>query len=119
MSVGKTGELIAQKFLIEKLKYRLIKSNFRLKFGEIDLLCFDLEAKSYAVCEVRTRTTSSKSFYLTIDTVFPKKKLARLNGLASFIELKYGLPCRIDLMFVLFVDSSYKVKYYKDVMTLM
>ncbi len=53
---GAAGEIIASSFL-KKLGYRILRSNFRTPFGEIDIV-----AKHKGVIvfvEVRSRTTSS------------------------------------------------------------
>ena len=52
---GLAGEIKARKFL-KKKKYKLIETNYRTQFGEIDIIALD---KNYLVfVEVKTRTTT-------------------------------------------------------------
>lgn len=55
-AVGNSGENTAVKFL-KKNKYKIIETNYKLKVGEIDIIC---ENKEYIVfVEVKTRRSDS------------------------------------------------------------
>ena len=53
--IGKTGEEIAKKYLLEN-NYKIVAKNFRCKFGEIDIIAYDKEELVFI--EVKTRTSN-------------------------------------------------------------
>ena len=61
---GDVGELIAEKFLINK-GYIIIDKNFYTKFGEIDIICFKLKnnVKELFFVEVKTRSKFENNNY--------------------------------------------------------
>jgi putative endonuclease len=52
--LGRAGELIAKDFLTDK-GYEFIRSNYRYKRSEIDLICIDKANKILLFVEVKTR----------------------------------------------------------------
>lgn len=61
---GDVGELIAEKFLINK-GYIIIDKDFYTKFGEIDIICFKLKnnVKELFFVEVKTRSKFENNNY--------------------------------------------------------
>ena len=53
--LGKIGEELAAKYLTQN-KYKIIQRNFRCKFGEIDIIAYDLKNKELVFFEVKTRS---------------------------------------------------------------
>lgn len=53
---GKSGEIIAQKYLQKQKKFKILEKNYKSKIGEIDMIAID---QNYLVfVEVKTRTTT-------------------------------------------------------------
>ena len=55
IDIGKRGETLAISFL-KKNGYRIIESNFRCRYGEIDIVAQD--GKTVAFIEVKTKTSN-------------------------------------------------------------
>lgn len=55
IDIGKRGETLAISFL-KKNGYRIIESNFRCRYGEIDIIA--QEGKTVAFIEVKTKTNN-------------------------------------------------------------
>ena len=55
IDIGKRGETLAISFL-KKNGYRIIESNFRCRYGEIDIIAQD--GKTVAFIEVKTKTSN-------------------------------------------------------------
>ncbi len=93
--LGKHGEDLALEFL-QKKGYKLIKRNFRLKFGEIDLLMQD--KNTFVICEVKTKT--SNDFGTPQDEIdfFKRKKLLQLAK--ALWQIYPGHSIRIDVVAV-------------------
>lgn len=93
--VGKAGEEAARSYLTGK-GYRVIETNFRCPYGEMDLITFDGNVLVFV--EVRTRT--SDSFGIPAESI-TTEKLSRLKKTASFyMKTRYRqeVACRFDLI---------------------
>ncbi len=74
---GKKGEELAAKFLC-KNGYTILERNFRLKLGEIDLVC----KKSNTIVFVEVKTRKNLKFGFPEESVDLRKR-AKLNQVAS------------------------------------
>ena len=96
INIGKTGENIAETFLINK-GYNIIDKNFHFgKTGEIDLIAIDNE--TFVFVEVKTRT--NHKFGDPILSISEKKKRS-IRFAANGYMLKKNIidkQCRIDII---------------------
>lgn len=97
--VGKLGEELAEKFLLEK-GYQMMEKNYLKRVGEIDLIAFDPKKQEWVFIEVKTRR--SKTFghpeeAITKNKVEKMEKTA-LNWLGE--NKKIDQAWRIDVVSV-------------------
>ncbi len=94
-AVGQTGEQLARDFLTNK-GLKVVETNFRMRLGEIDIICRD--GPTVVFVEVKTRT--SDSFGLPCEAVGPQKQ-RRLRRLAQAYLAGHRLessPVRFDVL---------------------
>ena len=113
-TTGLTGENIASNFLLKK-GFSILDKNFKLKFGEIDLVA--KKGNTIHIVEVKTKTSSYKGApYQQVDY----KKLKKLIAL-SFIYTKYkklkDLNLSIDIVSIVLNNntSEYDIKFYENI----
>ena len=88
---GDIGENIAQRYLINK-GYKIIKTNFYTKFGEIDIICskknnFDVFELFFV--EVKTRSSFEANNYP--ENAVTYEKMIRMERAAEIYLKKYKL----------------------------
>jgi putative endonuclease len=107
MKPGAQAEQLAAQFL-QRHGLKLVESNFRCRFGEIDLILRDGESLVFA--EVRQR--SSKDFGGAATSIDKHKQqrliLAAQQYLASLPRLP---PCRFDAVLL---DGSGNIEWLKN-----
>lgn len=81
LETGSSGEKIAVDFLLKK-GYRILETNFRTRFGEIDVIALDKDLVVYV--EVKTR--SSRQFGLPEEAVGHRKLQHLLKAAAYFLQ---------------------------------
>ena len=107
ISLGKHGELIARNYL-SSLGYNFKASNFRTKYGEIDLI-FTFEGIVIFV-EVKTRRDNRlQEIEETINKTKIKKILKSAEIYISQSDIKFR-EMRVDAVFVKCSGSSQKEK---------
>ena len=74
-NLGSHGENLAAEFL-KRRGYRILQRNFRLKFGEIDIVA--QEGDTICFVEVRTKTTEEMGTPFESITSFKQRKLSKL-----------------------------------------
>ncbi len=87
-TLGKEGELLAQKFLVKK-GLQLVEKNFHAQGGEIDLIMYDKKYKEYVFVEVKTRT--SDSFGDVRSSITPNKLKKIMKAAEHFFFQKFHL----------------------------
>lgn len=95
--VGRAGEAAARRYL-QGRGYRVVESNYRCLYGEIDMIAF--LGNILVFVEVRTRTGSS---FGTPAESITAEKLNHLKKAALFyMKSRYGqeVACRFDLIAV-------------------
>ncbi len=110
LETGFSGEKVAADFL-KKQGYKILKTNFRSKFGEIDIIAQDKDTVVYI--EVKTR--SSNQFGLPEEAV-GFRKLEHLQKTAAFFRsLNPNLPEgeRVDVVAI--ETSNGRVAQIKNV----
>ena len=109
--LGADGESLACAEL-EKLGYRIVERNYRIRSGEIDIVAND--ADTIVFVEVKTKTDGS--FGDPVDEVTPQKQrqIISMGEWYSTYCLPPDTPCRFD---VVAVDASVmpaKITVYQD-----
>ena len=92
-SIGEIGEEYATKFL-KKKKYKILKRNYRKRYGEIDIIA---ENKNYIVfVEVKTRHTDSVTS--AADAVNRQKQLKIIKTASLYLAKNETEKfCRFDV----------------------
>lgn len=103
VQVGNYGEEIACKYL-QKLGYRILERNYRIRGGEIDIVAKDKDTLVFV--EVKTRW--SHEFGLPVESMTPWKIKALLKPAGFYVQkIKWGdKEYRLDFVSVDFANSS-------------
>lgn len=111
--LGSFGEKIAKKYL-EYLNYKIIKTNFVCKQGEIDIIA--LEGEEVIFVEVKTRI--NRNYGYAIDAVdYPKQN--HIKRVAKYFVYKYHLEkycIRFDIIEIYMKEKKYLLNHVKNVM---
>lgn len=110
---GSLGEDLACQHL-RKLGYKILQRNFRIRGGEIDLICQD---KDYLVF-VEVKARYSHEYGLPSESITPWKIKALLKTALFYIQrIKWGdRGYRIDFVSVDFADSGKpEIELIKDI----
>jgi putative endonuclease len=102
--IGNSGEDLACAFL-KKQGYQILKRNFTIRGGEIDIIAKDGEILVFV--EVKARY--SKEFGLAREAITPwKLKALQKSALFYIIQTKWGdKPYRFDLVAIDFDEKRY------------
>lgn len=114
---GKLGEDIARKFLLSK-NYTIITSNFKTKFGEIDLVA----SKNHILIFVEVKLKIGEDFGRPEEMINKRKLLQVQNTAVSFLQ-KYPLDktnCdsyRIDAVCVVLAANKEieRIDHYENI----
>ena len=91
---GNRGEAVVAGYLRKK-GYRLLESQFRCRFGEIDLIARSPEG---VLCFVEVKTRSSKEFSNAMEAVTAQKqKKLRTTAQIYLAHTGVDCPCRFDV----------------------
>ncbi|MDA8165282.1 MAG: YraN family protein [Desulfobacteraceae bacterium] len=102
MPVGRQGEELARRHL-ERHGYRIIACNYRVRFGEIDLIAE--EGETLVFIEVKTRTGPTHGHPLEAVTPAKQRQLARVA--LEYLSRERGeRPVRFDVVAVLLNTSG-------------
>lgn len=109
--IGKQGEEMAVDYLMN-LGYKIKQRNFRSRFGEIDIIAYDVNNKNTVFIEVRTKTTPD---FGTAEESITKTKKTRLLKTAFFYLANYPTESfRFDLIAInLFLKKP--INHYKNI----
>ena len=109
-ALGAKTETWASQYL-ESKKFRILKRNFRTKFGEIDILAGD--GAALVIVEVKAKTSDSQG--LAIEMITPRKK-EKLILLAHELMMKYQTQnIRIDVVTVDSAEDQPIIKHHKGI----
>lgn len=111
---GSLGEELACQYL-KKLGYKILERNFRIRGGEIDIICMD---KDYLVF-VEVKTRYSHDYGLPVESITPWK-IKSLLKTAQFYLLRKNWkdgPFRLDFVSVDFANDPEKpeIELIKDI----
>jgi len=123
-TIGNEGEEIAAKYII-KNNYKIIKRNYREKYGEIDIISKDSDG-SLVFIEVKTMVGLDDSLKgLIPEDNFTRAKLKKMqricqvfaNNHQKLIDEENGW--RMDLIAILFESEKdgapVKIRHYKNI----
>jgi len=95
---GDIGEIKVVNFLKNK-GYRILQTNFKTKFGEIDIIAF----KDNAIVFIEVKERSTLAYGRPIEAVDYRKqqKIRKVAEYYLMIKNKYYADCRFDVIEVL------------------
>lgn len=93
--LGRAGEIKAAEFL-KKKGYKILKTNYKTVFGEIDIIALDNKVTVFI--EVKTR--SGDEYGLPCEAVNGKKQDKYFKAATFYLqrEKKLDAPCRFDVV---------------------
>lgn len=111
--IGKIGEKIAEKYLINK-KYNIIEKNYRERYGEIDLIALDNSKKEIVFVEVKTRT--NLKYGAGIEAVNYKKQNHIIKAAKKYLYLNKceNKNIRFDIIELYICKDKYIINHYKS-----
>jgi putative endonuclease len=112
LSLGKFGEDYVKWFLKNK-KYKLLEANYKIRGGEVDVVCQDGETLVF--CEVKTRSSIAGGWP---EEAVTQTKLFRLTtACMRYIQInRIDKPWRIDVVAVIINDNQVvDVKHYINI----
>lgn len=111
--VGRKGEEIACNYL-EKKGYGVVERNFRTRFGEIDIVCYD--KKILVFVEVKTKIGHD---FGEPEEMVNRSKVGKVKRMAEVYlqDNNLDVACRIDVVaIVLFPDGKIEsIKHHEAV----
>ena len=119
--LGNLGEKLACEYLV-KNGYKIIGRNYRIKFGEIDIICqkkrklFSRSDKTIHFVEVKT-LSGNNNFYPE-DHVNYKKQNKYKRLVEIWLEknkFPQNYPCQVDIIAVSMVGINTDIKHFENV----
>jgi len=98
-SLGNKGEGLACRYL-KRNGYQIVKNNYRCRIGEIDIIA----KKDECLVFVEVKTRLNKEFGEPFESVtsYKQERLRRLAEIYVASQIKEQLPCRFDIVSILF-----------------
>lgn len=111
--VGDYGEDIARNYLISK-NYKIIDSNYRNRYGEIDIICFHRDILVFI--EVKSRFDTLFGTPIEAINIKKQKKIANLSLLYIIKKRFTNINCRFDVIEIYFnkFNDAYKINHIDD-----
>jgi len=110
---GNRGEAIAAEYL-QKKGYKIIERNFRTRFGEIDIVCWD--GKILVFVEVKTKMGHD---FGEPEEMVNKRKLSQVKRMGEVYVQDKGLGClcRVDVVAIVLENNGLieKLEHYQAV----
>lgn len=108
MNAGEQAERLAAGYL-KRNGLDLIESNYRCRFGEIDLVLQDRDTLVFA--EVRLR--GSKRFGGAAESVDARKQARLIAAARHYLSGRKETPCRFDVLLLDRLDDS-AIEWIRD-----
>jgi putative endonuclease len=115
-SLGNWGEQVATKYLADQ-GYRLVVSNYRCRYGEVDLIC--KEGDAWCFVEVKTRRSSS--FGSGLDGVTSVKQKRMIHSALHYLNEAslFEVEARFDVVSIDFIfGDDYRITLIKNAFSL-
>lgn len=110
MNIGRQGEKIAAKYLLEK-GFKIIIKNYHSRYGEVDIIC---ENENYLVfVEVKSKIYSSLSNLSERVDFFKQKKFLKTVQIYLSENTSEKQP-RIDVLQVIIFRNSHKIIHIEN-----
>lgn len=110
---GNRGEGLATDYLLKK-GYRIIERNFRTRFGEIDIICYDKETLVFVEVKTKIGHDSGES-----EEMVNKRKLSQVKRMGEVYlqDRTIDAPCRIDVVAIVMKNngSVERIEHYQAV----
>lgn len=106
---GKTGEVLAEKYL-KKQGYKIIKTNYKNKIGEIDIICYNKKDDEIVFVEVKSRTSDLMGLPSEAVDIRKQKKIRDVASLYLILNKKFDDKVRFDVIEILNGEISH-IKY--------
>jgi len=113
--IGNIGEHIAADFLRKK-GYFILERNFRIRYGEIDLICKD--GKTIVFVEVKTRTNHTHGFPEEAVTWQKIKELVKTSEVYIMLRHLENFQERIDVIAIDMTRDAKvtEIRHHKNIM---
>lgn len=109
-ALGKLGEEMAAKFLLDK-GYDILETNWFFQKAEVDILA--RKQNELAVIEVKTRT--GIDFGLPQDFVKPKKIRLLVKAVDAYVnDHNLDVAVRFDIIAIIKDDKGFHIKHLKN-----
>jgi putative endonuclease len=109
--VGKVGEMVASRYLVEK-GFTIVCRNWTCRWGEIDLIAE--KENTLAFVEVKYRTNHTNGHPSESMTYYKRKSLQR--SINMFLSKNYiTKPWRVDVLCISRFGKSLRIDYYEYV----
>lgn len=110
VETGQKGELLAKEYLQEK-GYHIIKTNFRQKFGEIDIIV----EKNNILAFVEVRTKTSLRFGTAAESITKPKKQKIIKVAQYYLAgQRKDIAYRFDVITIFLDKNSVKIEHYEN-----
>lgn len=111
--IGKIGENIARDFL-KRMRFKILETNFRTPFGEIDLIALD--KKTLVFVEVKTRTSKEFGHPYSAITYFKKKSIIKNALHYLYTHKTENINTRIDVIAINLSENAVfeRLEYLKS-----
>lgn len=106
--LGKTGEQFAKRFLTQR-GYKILQTNYRCHYGEIDIVCQDGETVVFV--EVKTRTSEKFGTPAAAVTRRKQKRLQRAAWVYLVTNNLESQPVRFDVLTLSFLSAHPEIEH--------
>ena len=111
-AIGKFGEKIAEKYLLEN-KYKILEKNYRCKYGEIDIIA--KKKKDLIFIEVKTRTNMMYGDGINSIDWNKQKHIYKTAEYYLYGKNLKNIDIRIDAIEIFLYGTSLDLKHYQDI----
>jgi putative endonuclease len=108
---GNQGEQLAVQFL-QNRHIKILKQNFRTRFGEIDIIAKDKET----ICFVEVKTRSNQEYGEGVEAISKSKK-KKIAHVAIHYLSQNNLeesPVRFDVISIELKGHTHKINFFQD-----
>jgi len=115
--LGKEAEEQAFRYFASQNGIEVLARNYRAAYGEIDLICYDINA--FCVIFIEVRSGSGQNFALCQDSINAKKKQKIAKVARKFLENlnRDYKQVRFDAVFIE-REEPYRIEHVKDIIML-
>ncbi|MBI3290737.1 YraN family protein [Candidatus Falkowbacteria bacterium] len=108
-SLGDYGERLASKYLAKK-GYKIITTNYRTRYGEVDLIC----AKAGQIIFIEVKTRTNLAFGQPEESI-DQRKLEKLNACAEIYMYNKNNDWQIDAVSIIIAGKKISIKHLQNI----